>query len=59
MQKPFDPDRRELVKAGLAGAAVLAVSPSRALAAPAESSITAEEILKRYGGEFGPAKGGE
>ena len=59
MQNPLDPDRREILKAGLTGVAVLAVSPAIMSAAPGLPSLTAEDILKKYGSEFGPARQGD
>jgi len=53
-----DQNRRELLKASIAGAMALASLPLEALAAPSNSGMqtgsTLHEIIRMYGGEFGP-----
>lgn len=56
----MDQNRRELLKTGIAGAAVLAALPLEVLAAAGSKSdvqpgVRLHEIVRIYGGEFGPA----
>ena len=54
--------RRDILAAGIAGAALLAARPVAALAAsgaePADASARLRRIVQAYGGEFGPARRG-
>ena len=50
--------RRDVLAAGIAGAAVLVARPLIANDAGGDPAATLREIVQAYGGEFGPARKG-
>jgi hypothetical protein len=50
--------RRDLLAAGITGAAVLVARPLTVVAEAADPDRQLRQILQTYGGEFGPAQRG-